>query len=330
MNKLLPKVAVGALMLLSTACSSDERSAISNSADDEPRAVSRMEVLKELFERNASRHVVVVAHRACWAQGAPENSIPAIKACIAAGMDMIEIDVALTRDNVPVLMHDDTIDRTTNGSGRIAAISLQELSLLRLKSRGGGDNDVLTEVAAPTLEQALEAARGAILINLDIKSEAFEEAFEVVERLGMEDQILMKMAAHPNDEALASASFLGRTMFMPMIRECTPRYVRYVCSPLLSDAIPKYESYGPVAYEITFSTEGYLNEGMPVLAETGRRVWANTLAPHHAAGHLDEDALKDPNQVWGRLIELGVDIIQTDEPHALMRYLETSGRRQGD
>ena len=66
---------------------------------------------------------MIVAHRGCWNEAVPENSLAAIRRCEAIGADIIEIDVGVTSDGTPVLMHDDTVDRTTNGSGAIADVA---------------------------------------------------------------------------------------------------------------------------------------------------------------------------------------------------------------
>ncbi len=283
-----------------------------------------VDILKAKLADADSNDVMIVAHRACWREGAPENSLAAIADCIATGLDMIEIDVALTADGVPILMHDETIDRTTNGSGKVAELSFEYIRSLRLLEGAGGSGATLTDQKVPTLKEALALAQDNILINLDIKGAIFDEAFAVVEELGVNPQILMKIAALPGSPELENAKFLGKTHFMPIIRECTPRYAGYVCSPDLSDVVPGYAKYKPVAYEITFTHEAYLIDGVAAIKTAGGRIWANSLAPHHAAGLIDSDAVQNPEAVWGRMVDLGVNIIQTDNPKSLLSYLKSS------
>ena len=71
----------------------------------------------------------VIAHRGASGQ-APENTLAAIHKALAIGVDMIEMDVRQTRDGAIVLMHDRTLNRTTNGKGRVAKKSLSELQTL--------------------------------------------------------------------------------------------------------------------------------------------------------------------------------------------------------
>ena len=105
--------------------------------------------------------VIVIAHRACHAS-APENSIAAVKACIAAGIDGVELDVRHTRDGVAVVMHDPTVDRTTDGHGAVAELTLAELQMLHLRAGSGGAGATLTGERIPTLAAYVDTARGAL------------------------------------------------------------------------------------------------------------------------------------------------------------------------
>lgn len=271
-------------------------------------------------------NVMVVAHRACWREGAPENSVAAIEACAAIGVDMIEIDVALSRDGVPILLHDPSLDRTTGASGLARDHDLADIRALHLRTGAGGDGASFTRERVPTLAEALQAARGKFLVNLDVKGDAYAPAFAVVERLGMQDQILMKMNAHADDPALVVAPFHGRTLYMPVILECAPGVLTGACAPSLPDEISSYVRYRPAAYELVFTREAFL---APLRGSTDRRIWINALNPAFAAGMTDARAIEDPEGNWGRMIALGATIIQTDEPRLLIDYLEKLGRRGG-
>ncbi len=282
--------------------------------------ISRAEQLVNKL-RNPDAGVMVVAHRACWASEHPENSLPAISACIALGVDMIEIDVALSADGIPVLMHDKTLDRTTNASGAINQYSLKQLRTLRLKTKTGGKSAELTDSHIPTLKEALLLAKDKILINLDIKGQSYDEVFEVVDEVGLGTQILMKMRAWPHSKQLIEAPFLGKTLFMPISGECNALKPAKPCSKKLSQIIKQYQLIDTVAYEVLFTDMSYLREGADDIKGAKKRLWVNTLSPHHAAGLIDELALDKPDKVWGSLIDSGVNIIQTDYPESLKDYL---------
>jgi glycerophosphoryl diester phosphodiesterase len=110
-------------------------------------------------------HAVVAAHRGGPSPGYAENSIEAMAHVASQVPALHEIDIARTRDNVLVLMHDDTLDRTTNGSGDVRAHTLAQIKALRLKDNNG---KVLTH-QVPTLREALDWAAGKVILELDVK-----------------------------------------------------------------------------------------------------------------------------------------------------------------
>ena len=89
------------------------------------------------FNNSNSANVLVAAHRGDW-RHAPENSIKGIENCIVMGVDIVEVDVRKTKDGKLVLMHDATINRTTNGTGKVSGHTLAELKELFLKDNQGG------------------------------------------------------------------------------------------------------------------------------------------------------------------------------------------------
>ena len=119
-------------------------------------------LLNTLKDGGKSDYVMIFAHRGDW-RNAPENSLQAYKSCIDAGFDGIEIDVQMTKDSVIVMMHDQTIDRTTTGTGKVSDYTWTELKDLKLKSPIG----VITRQRIPTFEEVLELAKGKILIQVD-------------------------------------------------------------------------------------------------------------------------------------------------------------------
>lgn len=110
-------------------------------------------------------HAVVAAHRGGPSPGYAENSIEAMAHVASQVPALHEIDIARTRDNVLVLMHDDTLDRTTTGTGDVRAHTLAQIKALRLKD---DDGKVLTH-HVPTLREALEWAVGKVILELDVK-----------------------------------------------------------------------------------------------------------------------------------------------------------------
>ena len=111
-----------------------------------------------------------IAHRGYSARY-PENTLAAFNGAIDAGAHMIELDVCLSKDRHLVVIHDETVDRTTNGTGAVKALTLDQLG--RLDAGSWFDPRFETE-RLPSLAQVLDAANGHLMVNIEIKPEAFE------------------------------------------------------------------------------------------------------------------------------------------------------------
>lgn len=111
---------------------------------------------------------LVIAHRGHRA-AAPENTMAAFEAAAESGADMIELDVTRSRDGHLVVIHDDTLDRTTNGAGPVSARTLDELRALDAGSWFGPH---FAGQRLPTLQEVLEAFGSRVLVNVEIKPEA--------------------------------------------------------------------------------------------------------------------------------------------------------------
>ena len=103
------------------------------------------------------RRPLVISHAACGGH-APENTLAGIRKALELKADAVEIDVQASADGVPVLMHDLTVDRTTNGIGAVAKMALEDLRALD----AGGE-------PPPTLADVLEITRGRALLVIEIK-----------------------------------------------------------------------------------------------------------------------------------------------------------------
>lgn len=123
------------------------------------------------------KKMLVLSHAACKGH-APENTLAGIRAALAIGADAVEVDVRATADGVPVLLHDPTVDRTTDGSGLLAAMTLSEAQKLN-----AGDERFPGE-RVPSLEEAVQTA-GEMALFLELKETGIERAvLDVIERTG--------------------------------------------------------------------------------------------------------------------------------------------------
>lgn len=270
--------------------------------------------------------VLVASHRACW-KSASENSLEGIRACIAHGVDIIEIDVRATSDGRLVLLHDATLDRTTDGHGKLSATTFDDVRKLRLKPAGGGrDMTTLTDRQVPTLEEALAVAKGRILINMDAKDPVQERIFDAVKRAGMAHQVIMKTGDAPDAANLVASRYATQSMFMPVIFACAASTKSGdPCAKALDPVLAAYGRYRPIGYELNFGDPAFIASDAFSVARIRGRLWVNSLKPQQAGGVSDATALSDPDGVWGALIAQGFTIIQTDHPEALLAYLRRRG-----
>lgn len=106
----------------------------------------------------------IIAHRG-GVSSAPENSLAAIERSVIAGVDAVEIDVRMSSDGVPVLMHDASVSRTTDGSGRVDELCFDELRSLSLLDSAGN----VTCERVPSLREALELVNGRCGVLIEVK-----------------------------------------------------------------------------------------------------------------------------------------------------------------
>lgn len=109
--------------------------------------------------------IAICAHRG-FRKRAPENSLESVTDAVEGGFDAVEVDVRESKDGVLVLMHDETVDRTTTGSGAVSSFTLDEIQKLEFK-RGKG-------FQLPTLDRVLSVAAGRIVVYIDIKSDRLD------------------------------------------------------------------------------------------------------------------------------------------------------------
>ena len=139
--------------------------------------------------------VLVTAHRG-FSGDAPENTLAAFKKAMEVDSDMIELDVRFSKDGQIVVMHDDTLDRTTNGRGKVSDYTLKELKQF---DAGSWFAPQFSGEPIPTLVEVLELAKGKIPVNIEIKDESpsrykitdlAARALQEVKKAGMAGQVI--------------------------------------------------------------------------------------------------------------------------------------------
>ncbi len=271
--------------------------------------------LLEILHNPNSKKVLVVAHRGDW-RNAPENSLLAFQNCIDMGADMVELDLKKTKDGHLVLMHDKTIDRTTNGKGQPSDYTLEELKKFKLRNGMGR----VTFHTIPTLEEVLNLTKGKILINIDKGYDYFKDVYELLVKTNTINLAVIKSGKPYETVKAENGDVLDKVVYMPIVN---------LDKPNAEEIIDGYMAIKPVAFECNFRE--YTPEVARLLKkikDSGSKIWLNSLWESLNAKHDDDRAveLKQPDETWGWLLQQGASIIQTDRPQQLIQYLKKHKR----
>ena len=133
--------------------------------EDHAVKIASFEEFQSYFRYVPGRDIIISAHRGGMQEGYPENCIASCEKTLSMMPTFFEIDFSFTKDSVMVLMHDLTIDRTTDGKGRVADYTYEELQRFRLVDRDGN----VTDYRIPTLAEVLEWGKDKVAFNFDNK-----------------------------------------------------------------------------------------------------------------------------------------------------------------
>lgn len=139
------------------------------------------------FAYKGDGSIMVSGHRGGREKGFPENSLAGFQNILNQMPAFFEIDPRLTKDSVIVLMHDATLERTTNGSGRVSDRTWKELKTVRLKDSEGN----ITDNQVPTLEEVIKWSKGKTVVNLDHKDVPLQMTANLIKKLHAEDHVML-------------------------------------------------------------------------------------------------------------------------------------------
>ncbi len=235
------------------------------------------------------RSIAVIAHRG-GAGIAPENTLAAFRRAAALKADNVEIDVRTTRDGKLALMHDATVDRTTNGKGAVRDLTMAQLRALRVRGPGGTGPEPI-----PTLEEALAVCKGKVRVYLDQKEADTRRVVAALKAAGMMAGVLI----YDDPDSLMEWRRLAPTV------------------PVLPSLPTECRKPGGVASFVASrpadGLDGHMLEWTPEMVAqahaAGRPVYADIMGP------------TDNPQGYAKAIEMGIDGLQTDFPDRLVAYL---------
>jgi glycerophosphoryl diester phosphodiesterase len=128
---------------------------------------------------------IIAGHRGLCTE--PENTLRAFRSAIALGIDMVEFDVRVTKDKVPVVVHDDDVYRTTNGKGKVHEMTLKDIKQL---DAGGGEK-------VPTLQEVIDLVKGKAKFVIELKSyNCLKPVARLVKQNGIVDDSIVISFGH--------------------------------------------------------------------------------------------------------------------------------------
>lgn len=192
MNFSLPsrvKIQVFPLMILLFAVTGNLAAQSSNLLFDKSKN------LLNAFHYSPGNSIIVSGHRGGIEDGFPENSLEAFQHIFSIMPAFFEIDPRLTKDSVIVLMHDETIDRTTTGSGKVSEYTWEELQQFRLKDHQGN----VTSFKIPRLDEVMDWCKGKTVIDLDKKDVPMEMIATLIRKKQAENFVMLTV--HTGEQA---------------------------------------------------------------------------------------------------------------------------------
>jgi len=255
-----------------------------------PARVSATELLGET--RAAGDKAFIASHRGGGAT-APENTLPAISAALAAGFDYVEVDVALTADRQPVLMHDTTVDRTTDGHGRLSSLTLAQVQRL---DAGAWFHADYAGTAVPTFAEFLDVLGGTgQRAIVEFKGEWDAAAVQAA---------VAEVTARNLERRVAVSSFDARTLVMAgSASSVLPRL--FILKHLPPDVVRAATEAG---------VRGLVVDRRAILERP------EVVDELHAAGIRVVVYTLNSDTQWDEVTALGVDGIVTDDPATLSTW----------
>lgn len=252
---------------------------------------------------NGFNRPLVIGHRGNSGE-APMNTLIAIEEAIQLGADMVEVDVNLTADGVPILIHDHIVDETTNGTGSVFSYTFEEIKKLDAGSWKGAK---YAGEKVPSLMEALDLGKGRIGFSLDLKT---ERAIPALIRAVTE--------ARMRDEVVICGCYVSTAR---MIKEIDPDLT--VLLNLHPD-VEKLARNGRMEEFISTYISQARMAGLPALNLNHRYLTPQLLRRAHMQALSVWAFTVDDESTMRKLIEMGVDAIYTNYPRRLIDLLSST------
>ena len=233
---------------------------------------------------------LIIAHRGYRAKY-PENTLVAFKAALDIGVPMIELDVILTKDRYPVVVHDQTLERTTDGKGMVKDVTLDEVKKL---DAGSWFHPRFAGERIPTLEEVLDLVDNRAWLNIEIKWHAYEAHGPPD---AIENQVVQLVRKHKSTPFVLISSFRPEILENIASMEDRPSLALLYKSPGYGDHLELCKKIGAFSWHPECA--GLEKNHVEVTQREGIKVF-----PYNV------DSLND----FQRVIQWGVDGVITSDP----------------
>ena len=259
------------------------------------------DALAEFLDYHDEAEPMISAHRGGPAPGFPENALPTMQRSLQFAPMLLEFDLRLTEDSTIIVLHDETLDRTTTGEGPIGEHTFADTRQLLLRD---DDTQEVLPIQMPTLDEVLTWARSRAVLTIDVKPDVpFEPVVDAVRRTGTEGESIIIVY---NQEDLET------------VHELAPD-LNISASVTNEDELEALEeSDVDLSRIIAFTGVGDVQPDLiEDINDLGIRAMLGTF------GDLDERAVEEGPEVFHELLDQGVDVIATDEVEVAAEALET-------
>ncbi len=252
------------------------------------------------YQHKVDKPVIIQGHRGTVESGFPESSIAAMEYVLSKMPAVFEIDPRLTRDSVIVVFHDATLERTTNGTGKLIDYTWEELKKLKLKNKQGE----LTSYRINTLAEVLEWARGKTALVLDKKDVPLPMIAGIIRKHNANSYV-SNMVRSVEDALFYYNDEPDRMLSVSMR---TPE----VFHSYIEAGIPPKQMFACIGTELNEQTSALCQ----LIAASGMRCLMAT-----ASSYDKLPTEKERTVAYRKIIQSGVSIIETDYPVQLMEIL---------
>lgn len=243
---------------------------------------------------------MLIAHRGASAY-APENTLSAVRRAMEMRAEMVEVDVLLSKDGIPILLHDPSLDRTSSGQGLVTDYTLQELKLL---DAGSWFSSEYAGETLPTVEELLALVKGKISVNLEIKTQALTDSLEG----GIVQKVVDLVRKHDMQGYVIISSFDPRAI--RQLKEYAPE----IPGAILYNA-DLYGDKHPLDIVKDLNADAFNCSWKEI-----RQDWVDSLKYHKIPVNI---YTVNSDSIMHQMLDMGVDGIFTDYPDVLLQVLRS-------